>query len=74
MIFYFYNVIKAMAIRQMTNPSPESAESSNTWNWLERRVASPPLKSPLPHTTAEVKAIMIPMRLGEKSIDLFSVN
>jgi hypothetical protein len=42
---------------------PESAASINTWYWWLLRAACPPEKSPLPHTTAEVMANSIPMRL-----------
>jgi len=41
---------------------PEKAASISTWYWWLLRAACPPLKSPLPHTAAEVMANKIPSR------------
>ncbi len=47
---------------------PERVDKASTWNWCVRRVARPPLKSPLPQISAEVNARNTPSRFAGRSI------
>jgi len=47
---------------------PERDERARAWNWLLRRVASPPVKSPPPQTKAKVSAKNTPSRLPGDNI------
>ena len=50
-----------IAIRRLTIPA--SVASASTWYWLRFREARPPTKSPVPQTTAEIRATIPPNKL-----------
>lgn len=53
---------------------PEMAESAKTWNGLMRRVAKPPLKSPLPQNNAAANASRIPSIVPFEWKSLYNVS